>query len=592
MSAGRHAPAAKREASVPTFREAVITPFEANRPHWCNIKTRSRWRSRRHKCPGPWRPSSSPSSSRCCSTCPAWAKASRRGPCRSRRSSAATARALHDRRSDAHHARQGPERGPLGGFLQLPTSQRSFRGKIPYQASARVPLAYKFIARRGRTDHRMAQTPPLAMRTPKPRSPKLTATQRTDGNRLWYPYYAGFSQEFVQDCLSSRQFPYGESQVLDPWNGSGTTTAACHRYGMSAVGYDLNPAMVIVAKARLLSSEVASSLKPLADELLVDLHAVEVTESEPLSQWFDPQSAALVRCLEQRIQLVLVGAEDDATVMPRQTSAVSSLAAFYYLALFRSVRHLVRPFLSSNPTWLRVSKAPEDRLSLSSRVLHRRFSTEVATMRTGLTQRPQQGAKDTRVTIAEGDARRLPLPVDSIDLIVSSPPYLTRIDYAVATRPELAILGYEAGEGMARLRQQLTGGVRIRNTTPTASKDWGEVCTGLLAAVEAHPSKASSGYYLKQFLQYFSDIFDSLGEIQRVLTSGGRSILVVQDSLYKDLHVNLPSVVLQMGEAKGLKCFRTHRYPVRRSFRHLNTRAKKHRTDWMPTEAAIEFGAT
>ena len=157
---------------------------------------------------------------------------------------------------------------------------------------------------------------------------------------------------------------------IGPLEWEGTTTAACHRYGMSAVGYDLNPAMVIVAKARLLSSEVASSLKPLADELLVDLHAVEVTESEPLSQWFDPQSAALVRCLEQRIQLVLVGAEDDATVMPRQTSAVSSLAAFYYLALFRSVRHLVRPFLSSNPTWLRVSKAPEDRRWAAAHLNH------------------------------------------------------------------------------------------------------------------------------------------------------------------------------------------------------------------------------
>ena len=106
-----------------------------------------------------------------------------------------------------------------------------------------------------------------------------------------------------------------------------------------------------------------------------------------------------------------------------------------------------------------------------------------------------------------------------------------------------------------------------------------------------HPSKASSGYYLKQFLQYFSDIFDSLGEIQRVLTSGGRCVLVVQDSLYKDLPINLPSVILQMGEAKGLKCFQTHRYPVRRSFRHLNTRARKHRTDWMPTEVALEFDA-
>ena len=430
------------------------------------------------------------------------------------------------------------------------------------------------------------------MRMRKPRSPKLAATRRTDGSRPWYPYYAGFSQEFVRDCLKSEHLSSSDSRVLDPWNGSGTTTAACHRTRISAVGYDLNPAMVIVAKARLLGSEVASSIKPLAKELLGNLHAVEVRDNEPLSQWFEPRSAALVRRLERRIQIALVGEEDDPTVMPRQTSAVSSLAAFYYLALFRSVRHLVRPFLSSNPTWLRVPKDPKDRLSLSSRTLHRRFTTEVTTMLAGLVQKSDQGVEETPVTIAEGDARRLPLPDDSIDLIVSSPPYLTRIDYAVATRPELAILGYGAGQRMARLRQELTGGVRIRNTTPSASKNWGAICARLLAAVEAHPSKASSGYYLKQFLQYFSDMFDSLGEIHRVLASEGRSILVVQDSLYKDLHIDLPSVVLQMGEAKGLKCFQTHRYQMRRSFRHLNARARKHRTDWTPTEVAIVFDAT
>ena len=425
----------------------------------------------------------------------------------------------------------------------------------------------------------------------RPTSPKLATTRRTDNNRPWYPYYAGFSQEFVRDCLSPEHRSSRESRVLDPWNGSGTTTAACHRTGITAVGYDLNPAMVVVAKARLLGPEVASSLKPLARELLGDLHALEVTADEPLSQWFDPSSAALVRRLERRIQIVLAGAEDDAVEMPRHTSAVSSLAAFYYLALFRSVRHLVRPFLSSNPTWLRVPTDPKNRLSLSSRTFHRRFITEVTTMLTGLAQRSQQGVEEKPVTIAEGDARRLPLPDDAINLVVSSPPYLTRIDYAVATRPELAILGYGAGQGMARLRQELTGGVRIRNTTPSASKNWGDLCTALLAAVEAHPSKASSGYYLKQFLQYFSDMFYSLGEIQRVLASGGRSILVVQDSLYKDLHINLPSIVLQMGEAKGLKPFRTHRYPVSRSFRHLNARARTYRRDWMPTEVVIEFDA-
>ncbi|WP_410712175.1 DNA methyltransferase [Bradyrhizobium sp. BEA-2-5] len=39
--------------------------------------------------------------------------------------------------------------------------------------------------------------------------------------------------------------------VLDPWNGSGTTTSVANGAGLTAVGIDINPAMAVVAKARL-----------------------------------------------------------------------------------------------------------------------------------------------------------------------------------------------------------------------------------------------------------------------------------------------------------------------------------------------------
>ena len=71
---------------------------------------------------------------------------------------------------------------------------------------------------------------------------------------------------------------------------------------------------------------------------------------------------------------------------------------------------------------------------------------------------------------------------------------------------------------------------------------------GVLAAVEAHASKSSRNYYIKTLEQYFSDLISSLTEINRVVKPGARVVLVVQDSHYKDVHVDLPAVVTEMAE--------------------------------------------
>lgn len=79
--------------------------------------------------------------------------------------------------------------------------------------------------------------------------------------------------------------------VLDPWNGSGTTTAVARQLGIRASGFDLNPALVVIANGRLLGKDVAPSIAPLARDILS--HAQSLTSEQvdshpdPLATWFD-----------------------------------------------------------------------------------------------------------------------------------------------------------------------------------------------------------------------------------------------------------------------------------------------------------------
>ena len=61
----------------------------------------------------------------------------------------------------------------------------------------------------------------------------------------WYRYYAGYSAGFVEQAL--KESAEAAQLVLDPWNGTGTTTVVAASMNVRAVGFDVNPALVVVS---------------------------------------------------------------------------------------------------------------------------------------------------------------------------------------------------------------------------------------------------------------------------------------------------------------------------------------------------------
>jgi hypothetical protein len=96
------------------------------------------------------------------------------------------------------------------------------------------------------------------------------------------------------------------------------------------------------------------------------------------------------------------------------------------------------------------------------------------------------------------------------------------------------------------------GSTRVPVAVIVPDPRWGQTCNEFLASVGAHKSKASSGYYLKTHLDYFSKLSSSIDRIVTVMRPGAKAILVVQDSYYKDVHNDLPTIVSEMAELVGL----------------------------------------
>lgn len=429
-------------------------------------------------------------------------------------------------------------------------------------------------------------------------SVSLSSAKRTarEANAGHYDYYAGYSTAFVSDILEHFDLPQG-NRVLDPWNGSGTTTKVAGARGLSAVGYDINPAMTIIAKAGSVgASTIASSIDALLDAMLDELPSLPFTWSrsrlrdDALYWWFSPTTVACWRRLEWALQRQLIRRDQLHTYQPIGESSsfddVSPLAAFFYVAAFQAVRsHLIHSrFATSNPTWMKVARKGAWRLRLNEEEVTRSFRESVCSLKQRLLS--SNNADHPDVKIETINSTLLPLPTESVNAVVASPPYCTRIDYAVTTRPELAFLGLTR-KTFDDLRRQMMGTTTIPEERPTIIGEWGTTCVRTLAKVESHHTVASDTYYIKNITQYFDALYRSVVEIDRVLVPGGKCGLVVQDSYYKDVHIDLACIVEEMARSLRWRVTGRSSYEVTNSFAAINNRAKPYRQTSHAVECAV-----
>lgn len=407
------------------------------------------------------------------------------------------------------------------------------------------------------------------------------------GRNLWYPYYAGFSPRFAVTEIASARLKPG-ALVVDPWNGGGTTTWAAKYLGFCAWGGDLNPSMLVVAKAKSLGAQNCLSAEALAERIArVKTVNGKVSESDPLIRWLGPTATGHVRGIEHAIKKHVV--PDWLRSAEFQDPAeLSELACFFYLALFRLAREFARSAKTSNPTWSRKGAGGTE---LSGADARRRFVEIVGRLvsTVGDSLSPAMIKRATQQdTLAITSSTRLPLPDESTDFVLTSPPYCTRIDYAVATGIELAVLGVCADK-QDGLRRSLMGTTTVPRSVGDISPEWGDVCGDFLDKVKNHPSHASAGYYYKSHYQYFADLNASIGELSRILRPAGRAVLVVQDSQYKEIHNDLALIAVQMAESKGMELCGREDFSKPLSMRSLHPHSRKYKKTGAPIESVLRF---
>lgn len=377
----------------------------------------------------------------------------------------------------------------------------------------------------------------------------------------WYRFILSFPPHLVRHYLQRFQATE-KTVVLDPFAGTGTTVVEVKKLGLPAVGIEANPMAHFACAVKLDWSPQPEHLWHRAEAIAAAVHD-ELALLPNLAPPLEPDAHALLfkdaispRPLQK--VLTLLGHVDRAAAFPHHRLALANSAVFASNLRFA-------PEVS-------VSRKHKSDVQVVDHWLD-----QVRTMVQDLkAMEAINGTSHLPGIVHLGDARQphRHLAPESVDIVITSPPYPNEKDYTRTTRLESVLLGFL--ENKAEL--QAVKHTLVRSNSRSVYRDddddqWIQTYPQILEIAHTIDQRRAdlgktSGFsrlYSRATKLYFGGMARHLANLRSRLRPGAQLAYVVgEQASYLQVHIPTGSLLAHIAEDLGyelidIDLFRTRR---------------------------------
>lgn len=374
----------------------------------------------------------------------------------------------------------------------------------------------------------------------------------------WFTYPAGYSHKLVESKIDEYSLA-ADHTIMDPFVGSGTTSLAAKAKGINSIGIEAHPFVYWIAKTKLHSDYDVSELEEDAAVIQNSANRIYSKLVKCNSVW----PALIYKCFTEDNLRQLLALR--IAILERQYP--SERKDFFKVALTATLRDVT----SAGAGWPYIAPSKH-----AKRTVHREalveFQKRVRMMVDDVIESKIPELPTSQHELYNGDAREIEnyMEHNSIDMVLTSPPYLNNYDYADRTRLETYFWGiYDSwGEITREVRDHLmvAATTQIRrnqmdhlllcpNFRTLSDEIYDEIRFIVNQLSKVRLEKGGKKSYDIMVAGYFEDMLKVIHGVYGVLKTERPFVLVLGDSAPYGVHVRTDELIGEIALAVGFSKF-------------------------------------
>lgn len=378
----------------------------------------------------------------------------------------------------------------------------------------------------------------------------------------WYDYLEDFPFSLIEDKIKEYKIK-PNSLIVEPFVGSGTTCISANFFHCDSVGFDANPLMTFISEVKttwdidliIYKKQVINIAKQFLvkihdyDSLKLNKGFLENMPKKELNQWLSPSLQKEVHLLKNIIEDI----------------AEKKIKNLLLLALSKSC--LDASYVSFCPgTTFYPFREKEEFWNL--------FTKKVIQIYNDLkkVQSHDHYGKSTLINDTCLNASKY-IKANTINFIVTSPPYPNDLEYTRQTRLEMYLLDFV--KSMSEVQQikkmMVKGSTKLifkESNSETFALKFNTVKIVSDKIFEQTKDKNWGFDYPRMVREYFGDMYLCLKEFYPLMKKNAHFLLVVGDQTVKSVYIPVCDILIEMGQEIGYKNCRKELFRMRRSTGH------------------------